>query len=126
VVLATYSGDRILSGTQRALALLVKKAPSDFRAASIPSTAVVGTTVTLRAWQLPGLASGKVVFDAGLSRLCVAVVRSGGGTCTFVLHLAAGVHQVEARYVGDRNFLGSLARTTLQVQPPVGPGPSSR
>ncbi|HEV3212845.1 MAG TPA: Ig-like domain repeat protein [Acidimicrobiales bacterium] len=121
VVLATYSGDRLLSGTQQALVILVKKAPSDFRAAPLASTAVVGTTVTLRAWHLPSRATGKVVFDAGESRLCVAVVESGGGTCTFVLHLPAGVHDIQARYVGDRDFLGSLAMTTLQAELAVTP-----
>ena len=65
LVLATYSGDRILSGTQRALAVLVTKAPSSFRTAAVPSAAQLGVAVDLRAWHLPDEATGKVVFSAG-------------------------------------------------------------
>jgi Bacterial Ig-like domain (group 3) len=125
VILATFSGDAVLSGTQRALGILVQRARTAFLAAPTPSSAALGATVTLRAWHLPGRATGKVVFSAGPNRLCVAHVRSGGGTCTFVLHLAAGLHPVVARYVGDRDFGASLARTTLEARPAVGPAPSA-
>jgi hypothetical protein len=82
-------------------------------------SAAAGATVTLRAWHLPGLASGKVVFSTGPSRLCVAAVRSGGGSCAFDLHLVVGVHVVVAKYLGDRNFGASLGRTSLDVLPPT-------
>jgi len=119
VVLATYSGDRVLSGTQHALGILVERAPTQLRDAPSPASAAPGATVMLRAWHLPGLATGKVVFSTGPDRLCVADAQSGGGACTFALHLAAGVHFVVAKYLGDRNFGASLARTTLEVVVPA-------
>jgi hypothetical protein len=115
VILATFSGDDVLSGTQRALAVLVRRAPTNFLAGATPISAAAGTPVALHAWHLPGLATGTVVFTSGPLRLCVAVVASGGAVCTADADLAVGAHRVIARYVGDRDFGSSLARTTLSI-----------
>lgn len=112
---ATFSGNETLTGAERTLALVVQRAPSAFRSAALPATVAVGATMTLRVWHLPGLASGTVDFSSGTTMLCTAVVRSGGGTCSVVVHLAAGVDRIVARYVGDRDFRSSLARTTVDV-----------
>ena len=120
VIFATFSGNAVLTGSQNALPIAVPKAPTALRAAPVKRSVVVGTKVTLRAWHLPARAAGKVVFAAGSVRLCVAVVRSGGGTCSTILHLTSGPHDVTASYLGDRSFLDSLARTTLNVLPAAG------
>jgi hypothetical protein len=117
VILATFSGDDVLSGTQRALAVRVHRAPTAFRVGPVPSAAVEGTAVTLHAWHLPGLATGSVVFTSGAVRLCVAVVTSGGAVCAADPNLAVGPHRVIARYVGDRDFSSSISRTTIQILP---------
>ena len=124
VILATFSGDDVLSGTQRALAVLVRRAPTAFLAGAAPASAAAGTPVALHAWHLPGLATGTVVFTSGAVRLCVAVVASGGAVCTADADLALGAHRVIARYVGDRDFGSSLARTTLSILPSA-PDPTS-
>lgn len=124
MIQATFSGDAVLSGTQRALAVLVGRASSAFLAGAAPASVAQGTAISLHAWHLPGLATGTVVFTAGPLRLCVAVVTSGGGACTSDAHLAVGVHRVVARYVGDRDFSSSLARATLRILP-AAPAPAS-
>jgi Fibronectin type III domain len=117
VVLATFSGDDVLSGTQHALAVLVLRAPSAFLAGPAPGSTVDGAPVALHAWHLPGLATGSVVFTTGAVRLCVAVVASGGAVCRADPDLGVGLHRVVARYVGNRDFSSSTARTTLQILP---------
>ena len=62
VVLARFSGDRLLAGTERALAVLVARAPSAFLTAGLPATVPSGVPVRLRAWHLPGTSTGTVVF----------------------------------------------------------------
>ena len=54
VILATFTGDNVQSGTQRALAVLVQHAPSAFRVGAAPAAVLAGTPVALRAWHLPG------------------------------------------------------------------------
>jgi hypothetical protein len=125
LILATFSGDSVQSGTQRALAVLVLHAPSAFRVGAAPDAVLAGMPVALRAWHLPGLATGTVVFTAGAVRLCVATVTSGGGECWTTTRLAVGLHEVVARYAGDRDFSSSLARTTLRVLP-AAPPPASQ
>src|SRR6202035_4147561 len=84
VIFATFSGNAVLTGAQSALSIAVRKAPTALRAAPVERSVVVGTKVTLRAWHLPSRAAGKVVFAAGEARLCVAIVRSGGATCSTI------------------------------------------
>jgi Fibronectin type III domain/Bacterial Ig-like domain (group 3) len=123
VILATFSGDQVLSGTQHALVVLIHRAPSAFLTGPVPGSAVDGTRVALHAWHLPGLATGSVVFTTGAVRLCVAVVTSGSAVCWAEPDLGAGLHRVVARYVGDRDFASSISRTTLQIR--SAPSPAS-
>ena len=115
VVLATYSGDSVLSGSEHALTLVFARAPSSFRIAASPVKVAPKAALSLRAWHLPGRATGKIVFTAGAVRLCVAAAHSGGATCATTVTLAGGVHLVVANYLGDRDYLGSLARVRIQV-----------
>ena len=115
VLLASFTGDATLSGNAQDASIVVARATTTLRASVAPGQVDQGSAVTFRAWHLPGHATGKIVFDAGAVRLCVASVASGGGSCTSTAALAVGVHLVTARYAGDRDFEGSTARTSFQV-----------
>jgi hypothetical protein len=117
-VLATYSGSPSLSGAEALSALEVTKAASPLRVSANPDPAAALGVVSLRAWSLPGLARGQVVFTSGSTRLCVAGVHGGGGRCAFRLRLPVGVHVIVGTYRGDHDFLGTAARTTLRVVAP--------
>lgn len=117
-VLATYSGSASLSGAEALETLAVSKATSSLRVAADPDPAASLSVVWLRAWSLPGTATGQVVFTSGATRLCVAGVHGGGGRCSFRLRLAVGVHPVAATYRGDHDFLSVVAHTTLRVLSP--------
>ncbi|HEY8081860.1 MAG TPA: hypothetical protein VIE15_07185, partial [Acidimicrobiales bacterium] len=121
VILATFTGSRVLSGAEGSLAVLIARAPTSFHVFTTPTAVLPRAALTLWAWHLPGHATGKVVFDSGLVRLCVAGVRDGGASCATAVRLAPGPHVVTARYVGDKDYLGSLATTSFRVlvaQPP--------
>ena len=114
-VVLTYSGSSAVAGVQTAVSFRTTRAPTSFQVTVDPVSAVDGTLVTLQASHLPGLATGRIIFSAGAARLCVAMAKSGGGSCTDALHLTDGPHLVRATYVGDRSFLAAVARTTLRV-----------
>ena len=116
-VLATYSGSAASAGALTASSLLVARAVTALRAMPAPSAAAALGVVTLRGWGLPGAATGLLVFATGSDRLCVAGVRGGGGTCSFRLRLAVGLHVVVAAYLGNHDFRGATARTTILVLP---------
>jgi Bacterial Ig-like domain (group 3)/Fibronectin type III domain len=115
VLLASFSGSSTLSGAGQSLAMVVKRVATKFLTSATPVVVAPGDTETYRLWQLPGLATGKVVFSSGTTRLCVATVADGGGTCAAKVTLGTGVHVVTAHYAGDRNFASSTSRTSLQV-----------
>jgi hypothetical protein len=117
-VLVTYSGSPSLSGAESQSTLVVTKAASSLRVSADPDPANSLAVVSLRAWSLPGSATGQVVFTSGAIRLCVAGVHGGGGECSFRLRLSVGVHRVVATYRGDHDFLSAVARTTLRVLAP--------
>lgn len=116
-IFATYSGSERSSGAVAAVSLLVAKAATSLHASPTPRAAPSLGLVTLHAWGLPNRAVGKLVFRSGGHRLCVTGVRSGGGVCTFRLRLDVGLHGVIARYLGNRDYRGAAARTSLRVLP---------
>lgn len=120
-LLVTFSGSRTLTGDEATLGVVVRRASTTLRAVAQPTSVLEGTTTLLHASHLPGEATGQIVFTAGAVRLCVATVRSGGGRCTARLSLSPGVHLVEARYLGDRSYRSSIARTTVRVVAPAAP-----
>ena len=121
VLLVRYTGNVALAGTQFALPVFVGRAPTSMQTAPSPRALTSGATVTLHAWKLPGLATGRVVFATGATQLCVASVASGGATCTASVHLAPGLYAVRATYLGTRDFKASVARTSLRVLPASAP-----
>jgi hypothetical protein len=73
-----------------------------------PSTATVGTPVTLTAHVTPAAATGQVTFREGGVTLGSAVLSGGTATLT-TSSLTVGVHQVAADYLGDDTYAGSTA-----------------
>jgi hypothetical protein len=115
VVLASFTGDLTLSGAGQDVGFRVQREPTSLHALAAPVQVVPGARLTLRAWRLPGHATGRIRFTTGEVTLCVATVASGGGSCAVRIGLAAGVHLVTARYAGNRDYLASTARTSLRI-----------
>ena len=114
-LLVTFSGGTAWSGALAAGSLSVERATSTILVAPTPRAVTVGDVLTVKAWALPGRATGKVVVTAGAVRLFVARAHGGGATCTVRVHLAPGVHQLVARYVGNRDYAAAAARSTVRV-----------
>ena len=88
--------------------------PSTTTVSANPSTAVVGTQVTLTAHVSPAAATGQVVFKDGNTALGTVDLTTG----TAVLRtssLPVGSHQVSASYLGDDTYAASTA-TPVTVQ----------
>jgi len=119
VLLATFTGSTTLTGATADVALNVGRVRTSFHLASDPVQVTLGAAVTLRAWGLPGHATGRIVFSSDAGQLCVANAISGGGQCTAKLDLPVGVHVISGHYLGDRDFFSSVSQTSLQVNATV-------
>jgi hypothetical protein len=117
--LVSFSGGGALAGAQVATAVRAPRVTTRLLAAASPPQVAAGGTVTLRAWGLPGRATGRVVFSTGPRRLCVGTATGGGATCAARATLTVGRHLVVATYVGDRDDRRAVARTTLEVLAPA-------
>jgi hypothetical protein len=117
-LLVTFSGSTSSAGAEAISAVVVGRAKTQLRAAVDPTSAPPSAIVAVRAWRLPGAATGTLLFTSGAARLCATAVRSGGGSCSFRLKLSSGVHEIIATYFGSRTFLRAVARTTVRVVVP--------
>jgi Fibronectin type III domain len=120
-LLVTFSGSASSTGAEAETTVVVRRAATAMRATVDPVSSPALAIVAVYASELPGEATGEVVFTSGAVRLCASAVKSGGGSCRFRLRLSPGVHQVVATYLGSRDFLRSAARTSLRVLAPQGP-----
>lgn len=120
-LLVTYSGDSQLAGGEATRPLTIHRAATSFHAEPVTPQVLAGAPDSMRAFGLPGEATGQVVFSLGATRLCVAALSGGGGACAFTVPstLPAGVYAIHARFVGDDDFQASAATTSLQVLAPA-------
>ena len=81
--------------------------------------AVYGQSVTFTATVsgTSGTPTGSVVFVEGI--LPVALVALSNGTATFTTTLPGGTHSIEAAYLGDSVYIGSLSSTLSETVTPV-------
>jgi hypothetical protein len=114
-LLVTFSGSVSSAGAEATVPVVVARAATQLRTVVEPASAAESTIVSVRAWRLPGAATGALVFTSGAERLCATAVKSGGGSCRFRLRLSPGVHVVLATYLGSHTYMRVAARTTLHV-----------
>jgi Bacterial Ig domain/Bacterial Ig-like domain (group 3)/Bacterial Ig-like domain (group 1) len=86
----------------------------------------VGDEITLSATVTPASATGTVAFMEGGTTLGTGAVTAGGVATLKISSLAAGSHQIRARYQGDANFAQSPQSQALtQVVNSVNTAPAA-
>lgn len=119
-VTAAYQGDSNFSAsTSVASTLVIKILPATTTVLTAPSTAVIGTGVTLSATVNPQSGgttpTGTVTFFDGTTKIA-SVSLSGGSAVTTLTSLTFGIHLISATYNGDvSNALSTSANTTVAI-----------
>ncbi|BEP12884.1 hypothetical protein acdb102_11950 [Acidothermaceae bacterium B102] len=114
-VTATYSGDTAYLGATASTTFTVTKATTAITATAAPTSTGWGNAVTLTAGNVPGPATGSIVFTSGATTLCTATLPTL--SCLTSSTLAAGTYPVTATYAGDSNYTGSTASTSFTIVP---------
>lgn len=113
---ATYSGDATFAtANANAITHIVNKAISSISLVITPSTATVGTPVTLTATVTPAGALGTVTFADGATALGSATLGADGKAPLTIGSLALGSYSIVASYSGDSNFNASATSPTNLV-----------
>ena len=111
-VTAAYAGDANHAASSTTTSFVVTQAASPFTAAAAPGSTGYGNSVTLSENGLTG-ATGSVVFTAGGSTLCTAILPAT--SCGTSTTLAAGAYAVTATYGGDVDHASSSAPTSFTI-----------
>ena len=122
-ITANYAGDTAFTGSVSSAQNLVVAPLTPTVTLTVPSTAVVGASVTLSVAVAgaPGTPTGTITFKDGTTTLSTAALASGSATYS-TSALAVGTHSITVSYSGDSIFGGatSAASTvTINLAPAI-------
>jgi hypothetical protein len=117
IVTATYSGDTNYTSSTG------NYTPDIMAAQATPSSAPVGTSVSLTATGLPTTATGTITFTSNGTKLCSYTLGSAT-SCPTSTSLPSGTYPVTATYSGDANDPAQTATTTFTLTPATPGTPS--